>query len=301
MSDPLDLARQTLALHPSLSEVEIPTALVEQLGAAIDGAFAAWPRLEVEPSIWCRYLGARLPELSSLPRVLPRLRVEELYLCCACASGDPRAVTAFSERYLPVIDGALRKLRLGQGLREEVRQQLVMRLLVADGGSPPMIVNYAGTGRLENWLRVVTARTARKALEREKRVVLSEDDWLEEELVQRQGDAELTHIKQAYRQAFRDAFRQALASLKPREITLLRQRFVDGLTLEEIAAVYRVHHSTALRWLEKTRLSLLDLTMARLAERLKISQQDCSTIMRLIQSDIDLTLPTLLGSARGRR
>jgi RNA polymerase sigma-70 factor (ECF subfamily) len=298
MSDSHQLARQALSL---LGQRDVEAELVDQLAAAIQAAREAWPDLAVEPTLWSRYLGARLPRSADLARTLPRLRVEELYLCCACASGEPGAVAAFQARYLPVVDAALRKLRLGQGLHEEVRQQLAVRLLVPDGGSPPMIANYAGTGRLESWLRVVAARTGRKTLEREKRVVLSEDDWLEKELLERQGDAELTHIKGAYRQAFRDAFRHAIGALGPREITLLRQRFVDGLTLEEIGAVYRVHHSTVHRWLEKARLSLLDRTMAGLAERLEISRRDCSTIMRLIQSDIDLTLPTLLGAGEERR
>lgn len=295
-----DIARRALA---QLTDPPLDPSpeLVEQLAGAVEQARQSWPGIRVDPAVWCRYLAARLPPPAELPRVIGRLGLDELYLCCACAAGDPRAVSAFQERYLPVVDGALRKLRLGQGLREELRQQLAMRLLVGEEGAPPLIAGFAGAGKLGNWLRVVTARVARRALEREKRVVLSEDDRLEEELVAGQPDAELHHLKAAYREAFRHAFRQALGSLRPREVTLLRQRFVDGLSLEKIGAVYRVHHTTAQRWLEKTRLLLLTRTVEALAERLQISKKDCSTIIRLIQSDMDLTLQTLLGRPRRGR
>jgi RNA polymerase sigma-70 factor (ECF subfamily) len=296
----VDIARQALAQLAD-PPFDPPAALVEQLAGAIEHARQSWPGVRIDPALWCRYLAARLPPPAELPRMLPRLSVDELYLCCACAAGEPRAVAAFQQRYLPLIDGALLKLRLGPGLREEVRQQLAMRLLVADEGTPPLLAGYAGTGKLGSWLRVVTARVARRALEQEKRVVLSEDDRLEQELVAGQPDAELRHLKAAYREAFRHAFRHALGSLRPREITLLRQRFVDGLSLERIGAVYRVHHTTARRWLEKTRLLLLQRTVEALAERLQISKQECSTIIRLIQSDMDLTLHTLLKSPRRAR
>ena len=65
-----------------------------------------------------------------------------------------------------------------------------------------------------------------------------------------------------------------------------------GGWLERIAAIYRVHHATIHRRLEKVREGLLVLTKAHLERALSVSSDECASIIRLIQSDFDLTLQT---------
>jgi RNA polymerase sigma-70 factor (ECF subfamily) len=272
----------------------VPAEAIELLAASIAEARAAWPGIAIDQKVWCRYLASRIDPADGLSRAISALRVGDLYFACACALGHPGAVAAFHAQYLPMIQRELRRQRLSQGLREEVQQRLLMELLVSTPEAPPLITRFAGTGQLASWLRVVTARTAHKALHREKRTVLSDDERLAEELAEQGGSLELAHVKAAYREAFRLAFREAVESLPPREINLLRQRFVDGLLLQEIARIYRVHHTTVHRWLERTRLLLSRRTYERLGARLEIPAQDCSTIFRMIHSDLDFTLHSLL-------
>lgn len=293
----LAMARRVLAAQAGTGAgaAAASSALLESLAAAIEAAQRAEPAVRVDEEVWCRYLAARLPPVAELQQRLPRLHLDDLYLCCGCAVGDRAALAAFHRRLVPVIAATLARLRLGQGLREELQQELVQRLLVAEPASPPLLARYSGAGTLASWLRVVVARAGRRGLEREKHVVVSDDQRLASELIAAQPGADLLYAKSRYREAFRDAFREAMQALSPREITLLRQRHVDGLGLEELGAIYRVHHSTVHRWLEKTRALLLDQITARLAGKLRIPPRECSTIIRLVQSDVDLTLRTLLG------
>jgi RNA polymerase sigma-70 factor, ECF subfamily len=269
--------------------------LLDQLGAAMARAREAWPMVSLDGDLWCRYLAARLPPAPELERVLPSLHLDDLYLCCACAAGDAPALALFEERLRPAAGGVLRRLRLGQALHDEVLQKLTIRLLVAEQETPPVITRYSGIGTLSSWLRVVTSRMALKELAREKHLVASDDQRLAEELIQHSSGADLLHAKPLYLEAFREAFRGAMQSLGPREMNLLRQRFVDDLGLEEIGRIYRVHHTTVHRWLEKTRALLLQRTYEALAERLQIPRQECSTIIRMLQSDMDFTLHSFLG------
>ena len=67
------------------------------------------------------------------------------------------------------------------------------------------------------------------------------------------ADPELLHLKQHYREAFRAAFASAMTSLSSEERVLLRQHFIDGLNIDEIAALHHIHRATAARWLAQAR------------------------------------------------
>lgn len=257
----------------------------------------AWPTIELADEAFLRYLAAHLPADEPFERALRNLCVDELYLCSACAAGDNEAVSLFRERYGRVIRSALNALRLGEATTEEVEQALLARLLSGSPEQPAMITTYGGYGRLARWLRVVAARTGRALLEREKKLVLVGDERIAAELASERPDLD-SGSKQAYREVFKRAFKHALGTLQPRELNLLRQRYVDNLGLVEIGTIYRVHHTTAHRWLENARAALLERTCAHMREALQVSEQDCESILRLIQSNLDITLHTFLSGGK---
>ena len=78
-------------------------------------------------------------------------------------------------------------------------------------------------------------------------------------------------IELRHRAEFRRAFNDAAAQLTDRERTLLRYRFYDGLSIDEICVLYRVHGATIARWLAAIREDLFEATRARLIRRLAIS------------------------------
>ena len=66
-------------------------------------------------------------------------------------------------------------------------------------------------------------------------------------------DPEVEYMKRTYANEFKASFADALKQLGPREQTLLRYHHVDGLNIDEIGAIYRVHRVTAFRWIEKAK------------------------------------------------
>lgn len=295
-SDPLselllrldEQTRQRIAQDPGLHRF-LATGLAE--------VERRWCGGRAAPPAWYHYLAARVPRDGTLERALHRWHLDDLYLCYACMVDAAGARDAFYQRQLPVIQSTLKKLRLGAALRQELQQELIMRLLLGDGGGPPLIASYAGLGRLSAWIRVVTERAARKALHREKRSAPRDDGRLAELFLPHQDALALPLAKARYRKAFRSAFREAMGCLSAREVAMLKQRFVDSRRLEEIAATYRVHCSTIHRQLERLYQALLRRTMVLFSQRLAIPAEECSTVFRLIQSDLDISLKTFF--ARG--
>lgn len=293
MVSPNLVPRQLLALidEPARSQVAGSPRLLALLGEAIARAEASGPWCRSSES-WWHYLAGRFPIKHDLEQALGAWCTDDLGLCHACAEGNPEAVDAFVARFVPVIGATLGRLRLREPLREEVQQDLLSLLLVGDADRPPLVTTYQGLGKLAHWLRVVVSRNARRALQQEKQLAIPSVD-LVDRLVDPAAGADLLGAKKAYRDAFRAAFRRALATLAPREANLLRQRYGDGLTLQQVGAIYRVHHTTAHRWLEQIRIKLLERTRREMADQLSLADEEWDTVMRLIESNLDLTLRTL--------
>jgi RNA polymerase sigma-70 factor (ECF subfamily) len=270
-----------------------PTLLAEALRTARE----AWPELALADDVWLPYLAQRIPSGEQLERGLRNWHAVELYLCCACVTGSAPALTAFQRQHWTAVQTALSALKLG-ALADEVAQHLRQRLFLPDGDTPPMIAGYAGLGHLDAWLRVVATRVARRALAQDKRHMLVGDDFLAERIAADDAGAELLRAKPTYRRAFAKAFRAALAELQPRQVNLLKLRFADELGLERIAAIYRVHHTTVHRQLRALQDHLARRTRELLMRELEIGDEDCRSLIRLIQSDFGLTLRSFFSPAQ---
>jgi len=100
----------------------------------------------------------------------------------------------------------------------------------------------------------------------------------------------LAELKARYRSELADAFRTSLAELAPRDRTLLRYQMIDGLSIDEIGAIYRVHRATAARWLVGIRDHLVADTRGRLAAKLGVDTEEAASIVRLVQSQLDVSV-----------
>jgi RNA polymerase sigma-70 factor (ECF subfamily) len=131
----------------------------------------------------------------------------------------------------------------------------------------------------------------------ERRHFLADDEEFLDRLLPTAGETspDLKAAKRRYRRAFMEAFKHALTGLPPKEVTLLRCRFDDGMSLEQIGEIYRVHRSTVHRWIDKARQTLIAGTRARLREQLEISESQCDSILRLINTTYDMTLRSFFG------
>jgi len=161
-------------------------------------------------------------------------------------------------------------------------------------GDPPKIGDYSGRGDLGGWVRVVAMRVALNlARGKTREVELEESDRLADGAAG-SDDAELGLLKKLYQAEFREAFQQALTGLPVRDRNMLRQHYIDGLTLEQIGAVYQVHRVTMVRRMTETRKELATETRRRLKAKLRVSRGELDSIMRLLQSQLDVSIRAYL-------
>ena len=175
---------------------------------------------------------------------------------------------------------------------EDVVQELLVKLLVAEADRPAKLAAFAGHGALAAWLRVAAVRTA-ISLGRRKQELAVDDDTLAA-IADESDDQALAFLKSSYRSEFKRAFADAFAELPPRSRTLLRLQIIDQLTFEEIAAFYQVSRATAARHLAEARAQLVAGTQARLARVLGATPAELAELMRLVASSLYATLPRLL-------
>lgn len=276
-----------------------------ELERALDAAVAAarqdWPTLALDPATFRRHLAEQLPEGSG-PDQLAALCISDVFLACACARGVDGAAMEFERRYMPVVGAAAGRLGGGPALADEVKQVVREILFVGAGNSGPAIADFSGRGNLKAWVRVIATREGLRILRRDKGRVGVQDEALYTVLSPSdEADPQLTYLKERYRAEFRRAFLSAVAGLPRRERVALRLHVLDGLSIDEIAPMYRVHRSTAARWLSRARELLLTETRAGLMRELGLGSSDVDSVIRLIQSNLDVSLSGALHSGGDRR
>jgi RNA polymerase sigma-70 factor (ECF subfamily) len=190
-----------------------------------------------------------------------------------------------------VVDRALPRLGLDACAVDEVKQRLRHALLVPEHG-PPRILGFGGRGALRSWIRVLAVHEAWRLL-RTSRGPLDAEDQLAD-LASAGATPELEYLKRRYRCDFERAFRAALQTLSPRDRTLLRQHFLDGVEINQLGALYRVHRATIGRWLERARAAVLAATRLHLMESLHAPRAEIESILRLVLSRLELDLRPLL-------
>jgi RNA polymerase sigma-70 factor (ECF subfamily) len=223
---------------------------------------------------------------------LADLRTDDLYLACACARGDELALKRLQEAWTRTIAPALLRMDRSGVLADETRQQLWQKLFTRDTHDP-RITEYAGRGSLLGWLRVAAMRTALN-LRRKDQSRPREDGGSLDALASPGVDLELDYIQVRYRSEFRQAFRAAVDSLTPRQRSLLRFQVIDGLTVDDLGKVYRVHRATAARWVAEARETLLDATCRAISGKLGLKPAELESIMRGMQSRLDVSLTGFL-------
>jgi RNA polymerase sigma-70 factor, ECF subfamily len=295
------LAAVPAAVRPTLEAV---ADLDRRLWTLVAEGRAAWPDLAhaIDAKVLVEFV-ARHVTADLADAALDGLRPADLFLACACASGSHQAIAAFDRDYMKEVDIALARMRIGQPRLSDVKQLVRQRLFVGGGtaGAPTSagkIVEYGGRGDLRRWVRSVAVRTCLNDLRKGKREVLVDDDHLIAQHAIAQDDPEVEYMKRTYANEFKSAFSAALAQLGAREQTLLRYHHVDGLNIDEIGAIYRVHRVTAFRWIEKAKDQLVKATLDTLRARLKLPAEELDSVLRMIRSQIHLSLVRHLGGPK---
>lgn len=279
--------RDAFLAHPSLDE---------QLQTLATSAVEARGPLTVTLEELMAHV-ARVAGVKTDPSSLCSLRAGDLYLACACAAGRDRALALFDQEYGRDIDLAIARsgnVNLG---KDEFRQLLRDKLFVARGERPPKIADYAGRGDLRSWVRVTALRMIVDIV-RQKNAgkEISVETEMLGAMPSPNEDPELDYIQRVYKSEFKEALQSAFGSLTPRERNLLRHQVIHGLNIDQVGAIYRVHRTTAFRWIEKARKSLLRETRSALMSRLRVGSGEFLSIMRVVQGDLDVSVRRLLVS-----
>ena len=286
-------------VRPTLEAIQ---DLDRRLWALVAEGRAAWPDLPLDAKILVQFVAHHLtPDMADA--ALDGLRPADLYLACACAQGMTAAINAFDRDYMREVDIALARMRIMAPRVADVKQLVRQRLFVGGGttGAPTSagkIAEYGGRGDLRRWVRSVAVRTCLNDLRKGKREILVDDDQLIAQHAISQDAPEVEYMKRTYSNEFKVAFTEALTQLGPREQTLLRYHHVDGLNIDEIGAIYRVHRVTAFRWIEKAKELLVKATLDTLRTRLKLPADELDSVLRMIRSQIHLSLIRHLGGPK---
>jgi RNA polymerase sigma-70 factor (ECF subfamily) len=246
----------------------------------------AWPEIELPRDVFAAYLAERVQS----PAELDRDRWSELFLACACAHGDARALASFEQSYLQPARPVVAR-RIPDRDVDDVMQMLREKLLVGSSRRPPAILKYTGRGSLKGWVRMVAARVALRVLRDD---VAPPVDVALDGLLAADADPELSCLLAHYNRQFRDAFSASLAAIQGRERAVFLLHWSEGLSPGQIAELFRVHRTTVMRWLVSTHRTLLRETQRRLTRTLGVDQAQLDSILRLIESRLTLSLGGLV-------
>jgi RNA polymerase sigma-70 factor (ECF subfamily) len=282
-----------LRYHRGRQRIGEPDPAIVGLLAA---ARAAWPDFVVDDEAFVDHL-AGVPHGDEVGAPLVGLRADDLMLACACKLGDAAALRAFEARFGELLRASFANPSASGVDGADLKQILLQRLFVGADGRRPKICEYAGRGSLHSWIKVVALRLR---IDSERRVsdkveALPDDGQDDARLEGIVEDPELQAFKLEYREAFRAVFREVLASLSAHERNLLRQSVVHGLSATEIARLHDVHRTTAKRWLAEIRETILVRTRDRFVRTVGIHRDEFHSVMRLLQSRLDVSLCRQLG------
>jgi len=257
------------------------------LAALADAGRRAWPYVRVDTAELLAFLGRCLPaDALAQPA---SIQAGDLYLVCAYGLGAPGAATALEAHAMTRVEQVLARLRTPPATIADIQQELRERLVemrVSSVGVGPGRRGYSGRGDLASWLCVSAVRMACRLRERESRQQPLADGEAEE-LPTSEADPEASYLRVTRREEFQAAFRQALDSLTLRERNVLRYHFIDGLSIDQLGALYAVHRATAARWIERAREALSLRTRDLLAQRGSLSRE---SLRRLIDSQLSVQL-----------
>lgn len=277
------LADIALARHAAVGEADA-AAIDAALASAIDAAEAGAPGVELDREKFAAHLGRWLRPDQPPREAIAALHLDQLWLACAAAEGSAAAVALIEQRHVGRAVAALR----GMGnVADEALQRMREILFVARADRPPRIADYGGRGDLAAWIRTTAMREAFQLLAPAKEAPVDEQALGGYALPGTDPAVEL--MKQQYGASFKQALADAMAQLPQQTRIELRRYYIEGLGLEQIAALEGVAPSTISRRLDKARRALHEATRRALAVSLHVGDEEVDSILRLLDSRLDMS------------
>jgi RNA polymerase sigma-70 factor (ECF subfamily) len=260
----------------------------------ITSAALAWPGVHVSADQFLDHVATSLAAQDGVDaRLLEMLRYEDLYLACACALHQARALGQFERHFMAHVPLFVSRIDPAPAFADDVCQRLRTRLFVDDDRSKRKILSYSGRGPLAGWLRVVAIRTAyslKRSRKGDPHLPIDGERLADVPT----NDPEFGYLKEHYRRPFREAFEKALAGQPARTRNVLCLYYLEQMTSKEIGNLYGVSGAAVRLWLKQARREILVQTRQHLAERLALQTAELDSVMFLAKSECDLTLSRLL-------
>lgn len=288
------LAEAPEPIRGELAEHE--PAVTAALMAQWELAVAAWPEIAVAPERFGGELSRRLGSTvraGAAAAALDAMRGADVYLAVASCDGDSAAIARLDDLLARELRHVALKLHATSDQTSEIHAELRRILLVDEPPRRAALREYAGRGDLRGYMRVMSTRALIRAINRGRREIAIEDNEFFDRLLPN-DDAEISFLRAQYRDAVDGALRAALEGLDPRSRALLRYQLIDGWSIDQVGKLYGVHRATAARWLTEAREVLGAAIRNQLAVRLQISPEEVDSIVRLVQSRVDMSLERLL-------
>ena len=219
-------------------------------------------------------------------------RGADLYVAVACVDGDTKAIEAVRAKLRSAVEFAASKTTASKDQIADVTAQLSRILFVDEPERPAALRAYSARGDIQAYLRVIARRELMRVVNLGRREVEIDDDLVDG--IVPPSDPEISMLRARFHGDVHKAMRTAVGALDDRDRALLRYAFVDGLNVDEIGKLYDVHRATAARWVAAARERLGTRIREEVAAQLQIDVAEVDSIVRLVQSRIDVSLERVL-------
>ena len=225
------------------------------------------------------------------------LRVEELALARACASGQERAWEIFMARYREKLYDIATYIAKESSAARELADSLYADLYgttTREGQRISKLASYTGRGSLEGWLRTVMAQEFVNRYRRQRRLV-SLDEESEDGAQFAATSSEPGIVVDPRIEAATD---EVLSKASAEDRFILASYYFDGRTLAEIARTLAVHESTISRKLDKLAKSLRKKILTAL-ERRGMSRRQAEEALEVDVRDLRLNIRNRVAQESG--
>jgi RNA polymerase sigma-70 factor (ECF subfamily) len=259
------------------------------LGALYRRGRDAHPKLRASEDAFGRWL-ARCADGGPV-RALDALAIEDIYLACACAEGVRGAAAIFENDYARIIRRAVSRVVAAGTDRDDAQQRVRQHLLVGTGAAGPAIARYPGQVPLARWIPVVAIRLT---------ISLNRSEGVERKLRDKAGaealgvDPEHLLMKEELRRAIEPAIAKAVGGLEKRDRLIFRLFLVGGMSVRAIGVSMGLTHQAVSKRLANARARLLDEIRERVAADLKIPEDEFSSLMRVVASQLHVNISRVL-------
>jgi RNA polymerase sigma-70 factor (ECF subfamily) len=178
------------------------------------------------------------------------LRVDDLALARACATGNERAWEVFMLRFREKLYDVARQITREDSSGRELADSLYADLYGTksrEGGRVSKLSSYRGRGSLDGWLRTVLAQEYVNTYRKQRRLVSLDEEAEEGSQFATAPQEPAIAVDSRLERAVDDSLR----SLSPEDRFVLASYFLDDRTLAQIARALSVHESTISRKVEK--------------------------------------------------